>query len=59
MAQSYKTLVSGVLPVKAVYLYGSYAKGNQMEESDIDIAVVEDKFSDNYFDDTPVLWNLR
>ncbi len=59
LAQNYKTLVSGVLPVKAVYLYGSYAKGNQTEESDIDIAVVVDKLSDNYFDDTPVLWSLR
>ena len=59
LAQSYKTLVSGVLPVKDVYLYGSYAKGNQTDESDIDIAVVVDKLSDNYFDDTPVLWSLR
>lgn len=52
-------MVSENLPVKAVYLYGSYAKGNQTEESDIDIAVVVDKLSDNYFDDTPLLWRLR
>lgn len=59
LARQYKTLVAERLPVKAVYLYGSYAKGNQTAESDIDIAVVVDKLSDNYFDDTPVLWNLR
>lgn len=59
LARRYKTLVSGVLPVRAVYLYGSYAKGNQTEDSDIDIAVVVDKLNDDYFADTPVLWNLR
>lgn len=59
LARQYKALVSENLPVKAVYLYGSYAKGNQTEESDIDIAVVVDKLSDNYFDDTPLLWRLR
>lgn len=59
LARQYKALVSENLPVKAVYLYGSYAKGNQTEDSDIDIAVVVDKLSDNYFDDTPLLWRLR
>ncbi|MCM1170290.1 MAG: nucleotidyltransferase domain-containing protein [Bacteroides sp.] len=59
LARQYKALVSESLPVQAVYLYGSYAKGNQTEESDIDIAVVVDKLSDNYFDDTPILWRLR
>ena len=41
------------------YIYGSYSKGTYNENSDIDIAVVVDKLSDNYFDDTPVLWKLR
>ncbi|MDE5574115.1 MAG: nucleotidyltransferase domain-containing protein [Bacteroidales bacterium] len=59
LARQYKTLVAERLPVKEVYLYGSYAKGNPTEESDIDIAVVVDRLSDNYFDDTPLLWNLR
>lgn len=47
------------LPVKALYLYGSFSKGTYTPESDIDIAVVVDKLSDNYFDDTPLLWKLR
>lgn len=47
------------LPLKALYLYGSYSKGNYREDSDIDIAVVVESLSDNYFDDTPLLWKLR
>lgn len=38
---------------------GSYSKGNQTEDSDIDIAVVVERMSDNYFDDTPLLWKLK
>lgn len=52
-------MVAEKLPLKAVYLYGSYSKGNYTDESDIDIAVVVDKLSDNFFDDTPLLWKLR
>lgn len=47
------------MPLKALYLYGSYSKGNYREDSDIDIAVVVESLSDNYFDDTPLLWKLR
>lgn len=47
------------MPLKALYLYGSYSKGNQTEDSDIDIAVVVERMSDNYFDDTPLLWKLK
>lgn len=59
IAKRYKKLVAEKLPVKALYIYGSYSKGTYNENSDIDIAVVVDKLSDNYFDDTPVLWKLR
>lgn len=59
MARRYKEMVAEKLPLKAVYLYGSYSKGTYTEDSDIDIAVVVDKLSDNFFDDTPLLWKLR
>lgn len=59
MAKRYKEIVAEKLPLKAVYLYGSYSKGNYTENSDIDIAVIVDKLSDNFFDDTPLLWKLR
>ena len=58
IAKKYKSMVAEHLPLKALYLYGSYSKGNYTEESDIDIAVVVDKLSDNYFEDTPLLWKL-
>lgn len=59
IAKSYKAAVESRLPLKALYLYGSYSKGNATEDSDIDIAVVVDCLCDNYFEDTPLLWKLR
>lgn len=59
LAQCYKAVVSKRLPIKALYLYGSYSKGGYTEDSDIDIAVVVDRMSDNYFEDTPLLWKLK
>ena len=37
-------LISDEFPLSSVYLFGSYAKGNPGEYSDIDVAVVSDKF---------------
>ncbi|MCF2593344.1 nucleotidyltransferase domain-containing protein [Bacteroides caecigallinarum] len=59
IARRYKKLVAEKLPLKALYIYGSYSKGTYHENSDIDIAVVVEKLSDNYFEDTPILWKLR
>lgn len=59
LAKKYKAMEAERLPLKALYLYGSYSKGNYREDSDIDIAVVVESLSDNYFDDTPLLWKLR
>lgn len=59
IAKEYKDLVAEHLPLKALYLYGSYSKGNYTEDSDIDIAVVVERMSDDYFEDTPLLWKLK
>lgn len=59
LAERYKEMVAERLPLKAMYLYGSYSKGNYTDDSDIDIAVVVEKLSDNFFEDTPLLWKLR
>lgn len=59
LARAYKRAVERLLPVKALYLYGSFSKGTYTAESDIDIAVIVDKLKDDYFEDTPLLWNLR
>ena len=59
LAKRYKEMVAEKLPLKALYLYGSYSKGNYREDSDIDIAVVVESLNDNYIEDTPLLWKLR
>jgi predicted nucleotidyltransferase len=59
LAERYKETVAEHLPLKALYLYGSYSKGNYTSDSDIDIAVVVDHLSDDYFEDTPLLWKLK
>ena len=58
-ARRYKNLVTERLPIKAIYLYGSFSKGTYTPESDIDIAVIVDHLNDDYFADTPLLWKLR
>lgn len=59
LAKRYKRLIIDRLPIKALYLYGSYSKGTHTDDSDIDIAVVVDSLNDDYFNDTPLLWRLR
>lgn len=59
LARRYKALIAGHLPLKAMYLYGSYSKGTFTEDSDIDIAVVVDSLAEDYFTDTPLLWTLK
>ncbi len=59
LAQRYKAAVAERLPVKALYLYGSFSKGNYTADSDIDIAVVVDHLNEDYFADTPLLWKLK
>lgn len=45
----FAALISDEFPVKSIYLFGSYAKGNAVDGSDIDIAVVSDKFEGRRF----------
>lgn len=52
-------MVENNMPPKALYLYGSYCKGNQREDSDIDIAVIVERLAKDYFADTPLPWRLR
>ena len=59
LAKTYKQLVSRHFDVKDTILFGSYSKGTQTEESDIDIAVIVDEIKGNYFDYAPLLWKLK
>ena len=55
----YKTLLSHHFDLDKVVLFGSYAKDNQAEDSDIDVAVIVDKVEGDYFTYVPLLWKLR
>ena len=46
------------LPIKSVYLFGSYAKGTGRKWSDIDVCIVSPQFSD-FFDALQYLWARR
>ncbi len=45
--------------VEQAFLFGSFAKGTDHEESDIDLALVSDSFSGNRFDDRRRIVPLR
>ncbi len=37
--------------VESAFLFGSYAKGNQHKDSDIDVCIVSSKFGKDYLDE--------
>lgn len=45
--------------ISRVILFGSYAKGNAHEYSDIDVALVVKTIDLGFFEVEPVLWRLR
>ncbi len=55
----YKSLVSEHFDVDKLILFGSYARGNQHSDSDIDVAVVVNSLSTDFFTYAPLLWKLR
>lgn len=50
LARKYKlALIQNNIPVSAIYLFGSYAKGREHKGSDIDFCVVSNVFGKNDF----------
>ena len=45
--------------IDAIILFGSYAKGNNTEDSDIDIAIITDDIKNDIFDEEINLMGLR
>jgi len=45
--------------VEAIILFGSYAKGTEHEDSDIDIAIITDDIKNDIFDEEINLMGLR
>ena len=59
MLERYKKLLAQHMEIEELILYGSYAKGNARKGSDVDVAVVVDTISGDYFTTRPLLWKLR
>jgi len=59
MAQRYAREVQKFLNPQAVVLFGSYAKGTQHDDSDIDIAVILNGFTGDYLETSRQLFRLR
>jgi uncharacterized protein len=57
--KAYRLLLNEYFKLEKVYLFGSYAKGNYREDSDIDVAVVVNHIDGDYFSVNPLLWKLR
>jgi len=47
------------IKILKAYIYGSYAKGNEREDSDIDLALISPDFSGNRFLDSMKIIPLR
>ena len=59
IVDKYITIVKENYDVVAIILFGSYAKGTEHEDSDIDIAVVTDDIKTDKFDEEVKLTLLR
>ncbi len=57
-ATSFISLIPEDVNVKKAYIFGSYAKGNEKEDSDIDIAVVISNMKD-FFSTQMLLMRVR
>jgi predicted nucleotidyltransferase len=55
----YKQLVSLHFNVERLFLFGSYAHGDQKTDSDIDVAIVVNNVDGDFFSYAPLLWKLR
>ena len=54
----YADLVKSIIPVNMIILYGSYARGTEKKDSDIDIAVVVDELDGDFLDVSSRLYSL-
>lgn len=56
--ERYAGLVTKQMPASLIVLYGSYARGEERNYSDIDIAVVVDELHDDFLDVNTRLFSL-
>ncbi len=55
----YKRLLSKHLAFEQMVLFGSYAHDSQREDSEVDVAIIVDEISGDYFSTRPLLWRIR
>ncbi len=55
----YKKLLSKHMKFDAMILFGSHAKGNASEDSDVDVAIIVKTLTGDYFSTRPLLWRIR
>lgn len=59
IAKRYAELLRKEININSIFLYGSYAKGTDRVDSDIDIAVVGNDFTGDIIEDTLKLMKIR
>lgn len=57
--RQYSQLLKQYIQFDKIYLFGSYAKNTNKEDSDIDVAIVVKKIDGDFFSINPLLWKLR
>lgn len=57
--KSYKILVKKHLDIDKMYLFGSYARNTNTDNSDIDVAIIVNTADKDFFKVNPLLWKLR
>lgn len=59
IVQKYVEIICKNYKVYAIILFGSYAKGTEHEDSDIDIAIITNDIENDVFDEELKLMKLR
>jgi len=57
--KKYKKLLSQRMDFDKMILYGSYASGTANENSDVDVTIVVNGLSGDFFSTRPLLWKTR
>lgn len=57
--RKYRSLLKEHFDLDKVYLFGSYARDSNQEDSDLDVAIVVNSLEGDYFSITPLIWRLR
>jgi predicted nucleotidyltransferase len=58
-AEVIKKLLSQYLSFDKMILFGSYARGSQREDSDVNVSIIVDEMQGDYFSTRPLLWRVR